>query len=64
MKDGANLSLVILIAYPALLGGMLAVDVLLLIIAFFTGGWWLFVASALGTGGFVAWRQWMMAKLN
>ena len=65
MKEHATLTMVILMAYPALLAGLIIVDFLLLLpIAFFTGWWWLFITGALATAGFVAWRQWMMAKLD
>ena len=58
------LAMVILMAYPALLGGMIVVDGLLLLIALFTGWWWLFVTGVIATAGFVAWRGWMMARLD
>lgn len=51
--------------HPALLAGMIIFDFLLLLpIALFTGWWWLFVTGIIATGGFVAWRQWIMARLN
>ena len=60
-----TLTMVILMAYPALLAGMIIFDFLLLLpIALFTGWWWLFIAGVIATAGFVAWRQWMMARLN
>lgn len=64
MKEGPTLTLVILMAYPALLGGMIVADGLLLLIALFTGWWWLFIAGVIATAGFVAWRCWMMARLD
>lgn len=64
MKDGANLSMVILMAYPALLASMVVADFLLLLIAIFTGRWWLFITGIIATAGFVAWRYWMMARPN
>ena len=65
MKTQATLTMVILMAYPALLGGMIIVDFLLLLpIAFFTGWWWLFITGIIATVGFVAWRQWMMSRLG
>ena len=64
MKTHANLAMVILMAYPALLAGLIVVDGLLLLIALFTGWWWLFVTGVIATAGFVAWRQWMMARLD
>ena len=64
MKEGPTLTLVILMAYHALLAGMIIADGLLLLVALFTGWWWLFVTGCLATAGFVAWRQWMMARLD
>lgn len=65
MKTHTTLTMVILMAYPALLGGMIVMDgLLLLLTAFFTGWWWLFITGCLATAGFVAWRGWMMARLD
>ena len=64
MKTHANLTMVILMAYPALLAGMIIADCLLLLVALFTGWWWLFVTGVIATAGFVAWRCWMMARLD
>ena len=43
---------------------MILADCLLLLIALFTGWWWLFVTGCLATGAFAAWRQWIMYKLD
>ena len=64
MKEHITLAMVILMAYPALLAGLIIVDCLLLLIALFTGWWWLFITGVIATGGFVAWRCWMMARLK
>ena len=64
MKEGPTLTLVILMAYHALLAGMIIADCLLLLIALFTGWWWLFITGVIATAGFVAWRCWMMARLD
>ena len=64
MKEGPTLTLVILMAHPALLAGMAIIDFVLLLIAVFTGWWWLFFAGVIATAGFVVWRQWMMARLD
>ena len=64
MKTNVTFTMVILMAYPVLLAGLIVVDGLLLLIALFTGWWWLFIAGVIATAGFVAWRQWMMARLD
>ena len=64
MKTHATLTMVILMAYPALLAGMIIVDCLLLAIALFTGWWWLLVTGIIATAAFIAWRCWMMARLD
>ena len=64
MKEHITLTMVILMAYPALLAGMIIADCLLLLIAIFTGWWWLFITGVIATVAFIAWRQWMMAKLD
>ena len=65
MKEGATLTMVILMAYPFLLGCMIALNFLVLLIALFTGfGWWLFVTGVIATAGFCAWRWWFMARLE
>ena len=65
MKEGATLAMVMLMAYPVLLGGMIAINFVVLLIALFTGfGWWLLVMGVIATAGFVAWRGWFMSRLN
>ena len=65
MKEGATLTMVILMAYPFLLGCMIALNFVLLLIALFTGfGWWLLIMGAIATAGFVAWRGWFMSRLK
>ena len=64
MKEGATLTMVILMAYPFLLGCMIALNLVLLLIALFTGWWSLFVMGAIATAGFVAWRWWFMSRLE
>ena len=63
MKQGATLAMVILMAYPFLLTCMLMIDFVLLLIALFTGLWWLFVVGLIATAGVVAWRCWFMSRL-
>ena len=62
MKTQATLTMVILMAYPALLGGMIIADCLLLLVAFFTGWWWPFILGCLATAGLVAWHRWIIFK--
>lgn len=64
MKEGPTFAIVILMAYPFLLGCLALIDCVLLLIAVFTGWWWLFVTGCLATGGLVAWRWWFMSRLE
>ena len=64
MKEGSTLAMVMLMAFPVLLGGLIVIDFVLLLIALFTDFWLLFVMGAIVTAGFVAWRWWMMARLE
>ena len=64
MKDGANLSQVILMAFPLLFGILIGLDVVLLLIALFTGGWWLFVLGCLATGALAGWRWYQLRKIG
>ena len=64
MKDGANLTLVILMAYHVLLASLLLLDFVLLLVALFTGAWWLFYSGCLATAGLVGWRWYQLRKLH
>lgn len=63
MKTHTTLAMVILMAYPALLGVMIVADCLLLLVAFATGWWWPLVTGVIATASFIVWRCWMMARL-
>ena len=64
MKDGANLSQVILMAFPLLLGILIGLDCVLLLIALFTGAWWLFVTGCLATAALAGWRWYQLRKIG
>ena len=64
MKEGASLTMVILMAYPFLLACMVVIDFVLLLIAIFSGWWWLFVMGVIATAGFCAWHWWFMSRLE